>query len=192
MAKQIEHSTNVETIRELSQRIGAAIKAVLRGGDSLHWDVEGGSRISHDLSKVHADNLGYAAIHGWLQRDGDAAALGATYNKKLGRIPTLQDKVDAMTRLIAHYESGDDAWDRERVGFKRVDETLEILVKAMFAFKAGAKTLDECRAFVAAKSKDERYQMFTDRNSKLWVHVKAVMEEATKGVKPTDELLGDF
>ena len=195
MAKQIELDMTDAEIAKIVAAVGPAIHAAIsevKGLPNLTWKIEGAGTLALNLFKVHADNLGYSFLHGWFQRMGDAAALGATFNKKLGRVPTLEDKRNAMMRLRDHYESGDDAWDRERTGFKRVDETLEVLVKAVFAWKAGAKTEEECRAFVMGKSKDERYQMFTDRNSKLWVHIKAVMDEMTKTAKTGDELLGDF
>lgn len=145
-----------------------------------------------DVRKVADAVLGYAIVHGFIQRIGDAAALGAKFHKKLQRIPTLADKKAAMDALIAHYESGDDSWDRERAGFgPRVDETLEVIVAALFKAKAGSKTEEECRAYATSKGKDWRAAVYADPNGDLFPFIKAVLAEKTKGVN-VGKVLEDF
>lgn len=84
--------------------------------------VVGDYSLTFTMDKAHADNLAYAALHGFNQRIGDAAALtqGAS----------MADKFTAMRKLAEHYESGSPSWDMGRVTGPRksADEMLAELL----------------------------------------------------------------
>lgn len=99
-------------------------------------------RAEFHLDRAHADNVAYAALHGFNQRIGDAAAIEA----KDGKYPTLSDKFDGIRKLIAHYESGSAEWDlKAQIG----EGTL--LFKVLMREKPERDT-EKVRAYVAGLS----------------------------------------
>ena len=84
----------------------------------------GGEELVFDPAMASAKNRAYAEVHGWRQRIADKAALG--------KDATDGQKADAIRSIIAHYESGTDAWDMTRAGGARKTEfawTVEALAE---------------------------------------------------------------
>jgi hypothetical protein len=73
------------------------------------------TRIAHTLHKR-------AEIHGWIQRISDAAAISR--DPKTGHPATAGTKLEAMTRLVEHYNSGNADWSPTRARAIGTDETL--------------------------------------------------------------------
>lgn len=74
--------------------------------------VKGAGYVPFDLRKVHPNNAQHAAMHGFIQRISDAAAMSR--DTKTGEAASPADKLEAMRRLVAHYESGTPEWSRVR------------------------------------------------------------------------------
>lgn len=183
--KEIDIGTNEAVLNAIALAVGAAIKAALPADSAIAWKTPLKSG-SFDLTKLHAHVLGAGFVHGFLVRLIRATALGKTHNKKLGRIPTMLDKVTSLEKLITHYESGSEFWDQSRAGFIRTDETLEFLVRALTGYVTSAGVTwdaDEARKFLKTKTAAERSQIATDQKLRTWSFVKAQMGKDAQGPK---------
>lgn len=82
--------------------------------------------IVHLLKLTHPDNIAYAALHGFKQRDVDGAAVDAA-DKKTGIIRTYAErcrlKHERIARLVEHYNSGAPDWDLMRSAGGGIDNT---------------------------------------------------------------------
>lgn len=77
-------------------------------GKTLQFNVLGIGTLDLDITKLHADILTRAAIHGMKQRVSDAAAIPC--DPETGKPASAQEKFDAMARLVEHYNSGSAEW----------------------------------------------------------------------------------
>lgn len=99
---------------------------VLPGG-IIRFVVKDAGELTLDLSRVHPDNMQHAAIHGFIQRISDGAAIGR--DPKTGRPATPEEKLEAMARLVEHYESGTAEWSRVQAAGPRGGLLFEALVR---------------------------------------------------------------
>lgn len=115
---------------------------------------DGGSKsISLDLSKVHPDNIAYAALHGFKQRCGDAAALSR--NPETGKPATPAEKFEAVQRLVEHYNSGAPEWALRASGEGRTSGELAMLTRAVAEYK-GTEDFAKVRDWLKSKTDAER------------------------------------
>lgn len=96
----------------IRREIDAAARTVTFTAMRMNADGEGEIDPTIGQLVFHADrastaNNAYAALHGFNQRIGDAAALDAG--------ASMADKFAAMRTLVDHYETGSDDWDLPRV-----------------------------------------------------------------------------
>jgi hypothetical protein len=75
---------------------------------AIRFNVRGAGFVDFNLQKVHAANRDYAALHGFIQRISDGAAMSRDSTNGAPASPA--DKLAAMERLVEHYESGSDQW----------------------------------------------------------------------------------
>lgn len=118
--------------------------------DEIAFAVLGVGVIRMDLTAIHGDIMRHAAIHGMIQRISDAAAISR--DPETGKPASAQDKFDAMSRLVAHYESGTSEWSRKPVAGER--EKGGLLFKALCQMSP-SKSPEEIRAWMGTKTKKE-------------------------------------
>lgn len=114
---------------------------VLPGG-FIRFVVKGAGDRTLDLNRVHEANKEHAAIHGFIQRISDAAAIGR--NPDNGQAASPADKLEAMSRLIEHYESGTPDWSRVREAGPKGGYLFEALCR-LYAI---SKTPEQIRAYL--------------------------------------------
>lgn len=99
-----------------------------------------------DLTKIHADNLGRAIVHGLNQRVPDAAAIGLT-DKDGDIIPRgerTRIKSERMNDLCTFYESGTADWSRVGTGTGSSKSlTIEAIARAKDWTYARAESMAE-------------------------------------------------
>ncbi|MDE2097556.1 MAG: hypothetical protein KGL39_09945 [Patescibacteria group bacterium] len=78
----------------------------------ITFNVMGAGEVVLHIDSVHAENLAYAALHGFKQRISDAAALSR--NPTNGQPASPENKRAAMQALVDHYESGSADWSVKR------------------------------------------------------------------------------
>lgn len=122
----------------------------------IRFVVKGAGDVMLDLSKVHADNLQHAAIHGFIQRISDAAALPRDTTN--GQPASPEAKLTAMKRLVDHYESGTEKWSRVSEAGPRGGYLFEALCR-MYAV---SRTADQIRAYLDGLSDKEQAALRED------------------------------
>ena len=83
-------------------------------GTLVTFTFDGAEPLTFDATKAHAANRAQAEMHGWLQRLGDAAAIEKTAEN--GYRVTDAMRRAAIEPLIAHYQSGAEAWSMRTSG----------------------------------------------------------------------------
>lgn len=86
------------------------MKKAISGG-LVQFTFEGLDPLTFDPAKASAANREYAALHGWMARLGNAAALSRTMKDGTVRTVTEAMRRDAVAELVAFYESGAEAWE---------------------------------------------------------------------------------
>lgn len=141
------------------------------GDNTIMFNVLGVGEMILDMNAVHKDIVVRAAIHGMIQRISDAAAISR--DPETGKPASAQDKFDAMSRLVAHYESGTSEWSRKPVAGER--EKGGLLFKALCQMSP-SKSPTEIRAWMDGKTKAE---LATIRASKRVASVIATLRPVT-------------
>lgn len=77
-------------------------------GEVITFTVRGAGELRLDLTKVAASVRARAAIHGFIQRVSDKAAISR--NTENGQPATPAEKLEAMRGLVDHFMSGSDEW----------------------------------------------------------------------------------
>lgn len=80
----------------------------------ITWSVKDAGTLALHLDMVHTSNMLRAAIHGFVQRISDAAAIAR--DSETGKSATPAEKFQAMKRLVDHYASGAAEWSLVREG----------------------------------------------------------------------------
>lgn len=116
-------------------------------GTMIRWQVKGAGTLALDLSKCSEKVRERAAVHGMVQRVSDAAAMAR--NSKTGASASPQEKFEAMSRLVEHYQSGAEGWSPTRAeggarGVK-VNPQKALLVRALsiHAPEKGAEVIEK-------------------------------------------------
>lgn len=74
----------------------------------IRFCVKGAGFVDFDLNKVSWANRDYAAVHGFIQRISDGAAISR--NPENGQPATPAEKLAAIEAIVNHYHSGTDQW----------------------------------------------------------------------------------
>lgn len=117
-------------------------------GSMIVFNVLGIGRLAFETSRASTENQNQARVHGFIQRISDAAAISR--DPETGQPASAQDKFDAMSRLVAHYESGTSEWSRKPVAGER--ERGGLLFKALCKMSP-TKTPEEIRSWMDGKTK---------------------------------------
>lgn len=88
------------------------IVAVKQQQDGTILVTVGTQSLTFNPAKAHESNRAYAAFHGFKQRFVDAAAISR--NPENGASASPAEKFDAISRIVAHLESGAEAWSMVR------------------------------------------------------------------------------
>lgn len=135
-----------------------------------------------DLSRVSDANKTYATFHGFGQRVGDAAAMERA--ARGGRSASAQEKFDALSELVEHYNSGAESWSPKRSDRIGSDELL--LARAL-AEVYPSKPSERIREYVSGLSKAQRTALMT-QNAEVKAAIELLQAEQVKDID-TDALL---
>ncbi len=100
------------------QKKERVIKSTLTGS-VWTFEVKGAGKVTFDTRLAHEKNWLRAELFGWKQRISDGAALR--------KDATPAEKLAEMTRLVQHYESGNESWTLERGEVVRIPIELKAL-----------------------------------------------------------------
>jgi hypothetical protein len=134
--------------------------------------------LTFDAKLASVANRNYAALHGFKQRIGDAAALGQG--------SSLDEKFSAMAEIVDHLESGSDEWRLKA----QAGDTLLVRALLVEAENLG-KTIDSevLRAKVKALSAGQQSALLgSERLSGIVAKLRA---DAGRGTD-TEALLGEL
>lgn len=137
-----------------------------------------------DLSRVSEACRTYAAFHGFGQRIGDAAAIERASNG--GKTASAQTKWDAMSALVAHYNSGAECWSPKAADRIGSDELL--LARALAALRPD-KPVERIREYVSGMTKAERTALMT-QDARVRAEVEKLQAEVVKDINTDDLLAG--
>ena len=124
-------------------RIGIEINASISqivftlGGKSLTFHAERAT-----------GTLGQASLFGWSRKISNEAAMSR--DPTTGLPASDADKLEAMSAMIAHLESGSDQWSPNRVAGRASSADVGLLVTALMELQP-TKTKDELTAWVKSK-----------------------------------------
>lgn len=155
------------------------VAGTLTGTALIHFHVKGADSIALDMTKLNADVVKRAAIHGMIQRISDAAAISR--DPETGKSATPQEKYDAMAQLIAHYESGTSEWSRTRSG----DGAPKGVLFRALCIVYPKRQPEEIREWLKGKSKAEKATM---RQSKKVRDAIATFTDGAAGDAMLEEL----
>ena len=129
-----------------------------------------------------------AAIHGYKQKIGDAAAI--VRSTETGKSATDVEKRDAMQTIVDRILV-DELWNAERTG-KRTAKVAPINVDALVAALVAIRNRPEaaCRAYVESKSEDVRFALAMSDEFRLQYAMETVKMAAAKPL--TDELANEL
>lgn len=125
-----------------------------------------------------------ALLHGLKQKIGDSAAIPR--NELTGQSATTQEKWQAISEMIDRLSQG--IWNVGREGGSNISI---LLVKALFEFYNGEKSLDYIRSQLAAKTPQERKAL--SLNPKISKIIDRLEKEQLKTLSiNSDDLLSNF
>jgi hypothetical protein len=128
------------------------------------------------LDSVSESCRTYAVYHGLGARIGDAAAIARS--ERDGKSASAQEKWQAMSTLVEHYNSGAEGWSpkvAERIGS---DELL--LARALSALRPD-KDPARIRAYIAGMNKAQRTALIT-QNAEVRAEVTRLQAEVVKDI----------
>lgn len=119
------------------------------GDNQITFNVLGIGDMVLNVGKLNSAIIQKAAMHGLVQRISDAAAISR--NPDTGAPATPQEKFDAMSKLVAHYESGTSEWTRVRAAGE--GQSGGLLFRALCIMSAETKSPDEIKTWMSTKTK---------------------------------------
>lgn len=156
----------------------------------LRFNVLGAGFVDFDRTKVHAANLERAALHGFIQRISDAAALSR--NTTTGAPASPADKLAAMEELVEHYHSGAAEWKRTGTGTQGGLIVRAIMRVKGLTFEAATQQVE---AFAAKKHKGDTAAAlrFLATGAQVMAAMDAIRQESRPAPKvDADEALGEL
>lgn len=116
--------------------------------------------------RFHADRAPgtqrQAAMFGWSRKISNEAAMSRSV--ETGLPASNEEKLEAMSAMIAHLESGTDSWSPARTAGRASSADLSLLVTALMELQPG-KSKDELTAWVKSKEPAARSALML--NSKI-------------------------
>lgn len=150
-------------------------------------------RFTFDVTKAHADMQHMAAVHGFVQRISDGAAMSR--DRETGKPATPAEKMARMQAIADHYASGADTWAMNRVagGGEGRGQGPSIVVRA-FAALQGMSVAD---ALARVREQAEKQRTTTKAYLKKLATAKAIIDKvaelrAAEASADGDELLANL
>lgn len=122
---------------------------VFQDSGVIKFTVIGAGVIEFNTNNASAECKLHARVHGFIQRISDAAAISR--NPDTGAPATPQEKFDAMSKLVAHYESGTSEWTRVRAAGE--GQSGGLLFRALCIMSAETKSPEEIKTWMSTKTK---------------------------------------
>lgn len=177
--------------------IAHTLQKTAEGGDLIRFAIKGAGELELELSKVSAANRSRAAIHGFVQRISDAAAMAR--DSKTGASATPQEKFEAMKRLVEHYMGGSEDWSPARsvegVGRPKSENPQARLLRVALSLFNPEKSAETIAEFVKARSAAQITALLLSEQLKTSVELaKEQLEQedkkAAEGVNAEELLSG--
>ena len=159
-------------------------------------DAEGAGRpgrFTFDVTGVHPDMQHMAAIHGFIQRISDGAAMSR--DKKTGRPATPAEKMARMQAIADHYASGASQWTMNKGAGEARGQGPNIVVRALAAIQ-GTSVAD---ALTSVREKAEKSRVTTKAYLKKLATAKAIVDKVAElraqeavVAEDGDEMLADL
>lgn len=145
-----------------------------------------GEQLEIRTDSLNADIILQATLHGLKQKLVDAAAISR--NTETGRAASVADKYDAVREVYDRLLSGE--WNKRREGGAG-GSAGGLLFRALCRMYDGKKSVDDIRAFLAAKTEAEKAAL--RKNSKVAAVIEEIRAESARGDTATgDDLLADL
>lgn len=143
---------------------------VAEDGRTITFTVLGEGSFVFDLERVHPLMIDRAALHGFVQRIADGAAMSR--NPDTGQPATPADKMARMRRIAEHYMAGGVEWALRATGERKAGGDAGLVVTAM------------CRAFgVSVDEANRRIDRLAEKRGvermaaiKVWGTVPEVVQ----------------
>jgi hypothetical protein len=159
-------------------------------------DAEGAGRpgrFTFDVTGVHPDMQHMAAIHGFIQRISDGAAMSR--NKETGRSATPGEKMARMQAIADHYASGADQWTMNKGTGEGRSQGPNIVVRALAAIQG----VSVAEALASVKEKAEKGRVTTKAYLKRLGMARAIVDKVAElraqeavVAEDGDEMLADL
>lgn len=149
-------------------------------------------RFTFDVTAAHPNMQHMAAVHGFIQRISDGAAMSR--NKETGKPATPAEKMARMQAIADHYASGADTWAMNRTaGGEGRGQGPSIVVRA-FAAIQGLSVAD---ALARVREQAEKQRVTTKAYLKKLATAKAIIDKvaelrAAEASADGDELLANL
>ena len=149
-------------------------------------------RFSFDVTGAHADMQHMAAVHGFIQRISDGAAMSR--DRETGKPATPAEKMARMKAIADHYASGVNQWGMNRTGTgEGRGQGPSIIVRA-FAAIQGLSVAD---ALARVREHAEKQRTTTKVYLKKLATAKAIIEKvaelrAAEASADGDEMLAEL
>lgn len=144
-------------------------------GCTLTFNVKGAGSFTFDVTSAHPDNQHRAAIHGFVQRISDGAAIPR--DTKTGRSATPEEKMARMQAIAAHYASGAAEWRMVAAGDgEGRSGGVSIVVRALAAIQ-GCSVAD---ALAMVRERAEKARITTKAYLKRLATAKAIIDKVAE------------
>jgi len=159
-------------------------------------DAEGAGRpgrFTFDVTGVHPDMQHMAAVHGFIQRISDGAAMSR--DKETGRPATPAEKMARMQAIADHYASGADQWTMNKGTGEGRSQGPNIVVRALAAIQGTSVA----EALASVREKAEKGRVTTKAYLKKLATAKAIVDKVAElrameavVAEDGDEMLADL
>lgn len=170
-------------------KANSTIVTALDVDGNLVFNVLGAGVVKFHPEKANPVCRAKAERHGWFQRIADAAAMSRTDEdgKIIPPAELAKAKFDAISRLITHYETGTAEWSRVAAATGPKGGLLFKALCRMFQ----AKTADEVRAWMKAKTRDELAALRVEPKVKAIIDAIEAESVNVEGID-TEAMLGEL
>lgn len=148
-------------------------------------------RFTFDVTAAHPNMQHMAAVHGFIQRISDGAAMSR--DRETGRPATPAEKMAKMQAIAEHYASGADRWTMNKETGEGRSQGPNIVVRALAAIQ-GTSVAD---ALASVRERAEKQRVTTKAYLKKLATAKAIIDKvaelrAAEASVDGDELLANL
>lgn len=148
-------------------------------------------RFTFDVTGAHPDMQHMAAVHGFIQRISDGAAMSR--DKETGKPATPAEKLARMQAIADHYAGGATAWGMNRTGEGKGGQGPSIVVRAFAAIQG----LSMADALARVREQAEKQRTTTKAYLKKLATAKAIIDKvaelrAAEASADGDEMLAEL